>query len=52
MADVSRPSQRFHDLDALRAAAMLLGIVLHATLFVLPVEANLWPIHDPNAAGD
>lgn len=52
MADINRPSQRFHDLDALRAAAMLLGIVLHATLFVLPEEAYLWPIHDPTAAGD
>ena len=29
-------SPRFHDLDALRAAAMLLGIVLHAALFFMP----------------
>ncbi len=27
---------RFHDLDALRASAMLLGIVLHAVLFFMP----------------
>ena len=29
-------SRRFHDLDALRAFAMLLGIVLHAGLFFIP----------------
>ena len=27
---------RFHELDALRATAMLLGIVLHAFLFLIP----------------
>ncbi len=32
---------RFHDLDALRAGAMLLGIVLHGTLFLLP--DTIWP---------
>lgn len=32
---------RFHDLDALRAFAMLLGMVLHSALFLLPVD--LWP---------
>ncbi len=35
---------RFHDLDALRAFAMLLGIVLHASLFLMP--ADLWPVQD------
>ena len=35
---------RFHDLDALRAAAMLLGLVLHAAVFLVPVEP--WPVHD------
>ena len=46
-ADVSAPvaprlvptataSPRFHDLDALRAFAMLMGIVLHAGLFFIP----------------
>ena len=35
---------RFHDLDALRAFAMLLGIVLHACLFLMPVDA--WPVQD------
>ncbi len=36
---------RFHDLDALRAFAMLLGIVLHAGLFLLPT-VEFWPVHD------
>lgn len=39
---------RFHDLDALRAFAMLLGIVLHACLFLMPIDD--WPIQDKWAA--
>lgn len=35
---------RFHDLDALRAFAMLLGIALHACLFLMPGDD--WPIQD------
>ena len=31
---------RFHDLDALRAFAMFLGVVLHAALFLMPID---WP---------
>lgn len=38
-AGPARP--RFHELDALRATAMLLGIVLHAFLFLIP---DAWPI--------
>lgn len=34
---------RRHDLDALRAVAMLLGIVLHALMSFVP---GLWPIQD------
>ena len=30
------PSKRFHELDALRSFAMLSGIVLHATFFLIP----------------
>ena len=30
------PAQRFHDLDALRAFAMLLGVILHTALFFMP----------------
>ena len=36
---------RFHELDALRAFAMLLGVVLHAFLFLLPLELY-WPVTD------
>ena len=35
---------RFHDLDALRSFAMLLGIVLHAAAFLLPLD--FWPVQD------
>lgn len=43
------PAGRLHALDAVRAAALLLGIVLHATLSFIPgVEQmpQLWPIAD------
>ena len=39
---------RFHDLDALRGFAMLLGIVLHAAAFLIPIE--FWPVQDDWAA--
>jgi surface polysaccharide O-acyltransferase-like enzyme len=43
--------QRFHALDALRAAALLAGIVLHATMAHLPGFAALnWPIADPSTS--
>ena len=32
----SPPTKRFHDLDALRACAMLLGVLLHATFHTIP----------------
>lgn len=40
---MNTPSNRRHDLDALRAAAMLLGIVLHASLSFCNVP---WPVED------
>ena len=46
------PSQRFHDLDALRGVAMFLGIVLHSGVFLLPEALPIWPIHDSSATGD
>ena len=52
MAQTSRPSQRFYDLDALRAVAMFLGIVLHTSVFLIPEALPLWPIHDAAATGD
>ena len=46
--------QRFHDLDALRAFAMLLGVFLHAALFLLPDpkpdnDVPAWPAYHPYA---
>jgi glucans biosynthesis protein C len=39
--------ERFHSLDALRASALLLGIVLHATMSFLPgFRETGWPISD------
>ncbi len=39
--------RRLHDLDALRSVAMLFGVVLHASLFLIP---QAWPVQDPWAA--
>ena len=36
--------KRYHDLDALRAAAMLLGILLHGVISF--VGEKYWPIQD------
>ena len=35
---------RYHDLDALRSFAMLSGIALHASLFLMP--GDLWPVQE------
>jgi len=43
--------QRFHSLDAIRAWALLAGIVLHATMAHLPGFAELhWPIADASTS--
>jgi glucans biosynthesis protein C len=43
------PTARRHDLDAIRAAALLLGIALHACLSFMPgVGGDLWPVGDNN----
>jgi glucans biosynthesis protein C len=40
-------TDRFHSLDALRAGALLLGILLHATMAYLPGFREIgWPISD------
>ena len=44
MAIIVPAMTRFHDLDALRGVAMLLGILLHAGVFLVPVEN--WPVHE------
>ena len=41
--------ERRHDLDALRAFAMLLGIVLHAALAFIP---GAWAVSDASVEGD
>ncbi len=46
-AEVTRP--RRHDLDALRAVAMLLGILLHSLMSFLPGAAAVWPVQDAAA---
>ena len=52
MAQADRQSQRFYDLDVLRSVTMILGTVLHASVFVLPESLPIWPIHDEGATGD
>jgi peptidoglycan/LPS O-acetylase OafA/YrhL len=42
---VSSP-ERFHDLDALRAFAMLLGIVLHGMMSFIELPVFVWPAQD------
>jgi glucans biosynthesis protein C len=42
---------RFHSLDAVRACALLAGIVLHATMAYLPgFDAMRWPIADKSTS--
>jgi fucose 4-O-acetylase-like acetyltransferase len=43
------PPRRWHDLDALRAFAMLLGVALHAALSFYP---TIWPVTDVTADVD
>ena len=42
--------KRRHDLDALRAIAMLLGIVLHGAMSFIPGIGPYWAVHDPGAS--
>src|ERR1700710_1556255 len=39
-------SERLHALDAVRGFALLLGIVLHATMSFLPAPTRIWIIQD------
>lgn len=48
-ATPSARGQRWHDLDALRGFAMLLGIALHAALSFYP---TIWPVTDVTASAD
>jgi len=49
VASLPSASRRWHDLDALRAFAMLLGIGLHAALSFYP---SAWPVQDVKASYD
>ena len=44
----SLASKRYHDLDALRAFAMLLGIALHALTSFVALPLPIWPAQDIN----
>jgi glucan biosynthesis protein C len=46
MADVEQKPERLHALDAVRGFALLLGIVLHATMSFLPSPTRIWIIED------
>ena len=47
VSEAATPSTRLPALDAVRAAALLLGIVLHASLSFVPgIGAELWPMSD------
>src|SRR4051812_29842849 len=42
----SLPSTRYHALDALRGAAMFLGILLHAAIPYTRFPLPFWPVQD------
>jgi peptidoglycan/LPS O-acetylase OafA/YrhL len=46
MAHVEQNPERLHALDAVRGFALLLGIVLHATMSFLPSPTRIWIIQD------
>ena len=46
-SSIKVPSQRYHALDALRAYAMFLGVILHASMAYIPNVP--WGSHDPAA---
>ena len=46
MANVEQTPERLHALDAVRGYALLLGIILHATMSFLPSPTRLWVIRD------
>ncbi|MDG2224474.1 MAG: acyltransferase family protein [Rubripirellula sp.] len=48
LSNAGQLSERRHDLDALRAFAMLLGIGLHAAIAYIPNIGAGWPVSDIN----
>jgi len=47
MSALSPSSQRLHALDAVRSGALLLGVILHASLSFMP-GAQVWLVADPS----
>lgn len=50
IADSTQVDPRRHDLDALRAFAMLLGIVLHGAMSFIPGAGVFWGVQDSQAS--
>ncbi|HEV2081254.1 MAG TPA: acyltransferase family protein [Brevundimonas sp.] len=48
MSHTHTPGERLHGLDAVRAIALLLGVVLHASLSYFPTP--IWPVPDPETS--
>ena len=46
MTNVEQKPERLHALDAVRGYALLLGIVLHATVSFIPAPSRVWIIQD------
>ena len=46
MAKIEQTPERLHALDAVRGYALLLGIILHATMSFLPTPTRVWIISD------
>jgi glucan biosynthesis protein C len=46
MMNVEQKPERLHALDAVRAYALLLGIILHATMSFIPAPSRIWMIQD------
>ena len=40
--ETSAMTRRYHDMDFIRAAAMLLGLILHVCIFFMPPENPFW----------
>jgi hypothetical protein len=46
MTNIEQKPERLHALDAVRGYALLLGIVLHATVSFIPAPSRVWIIQD------
>jgi glucans biosynthesis protein C len=46
----AHPFRRYHSLDALRAAMMLLGLVIHSGISYYTVPLSAWPYQDPQTS--